>query len=101
MTMKEAVMGALRSQSKAESFATFPARRPPQAETGANPPKSLSEAPYLLSVHKAAEYLGRTEKAVRHLYERHVLTPLRIDGRVFLDRREIDALVEKARAEAY
>ena len=94
-------MGALRSQTEREPITTYPPRRPPQAETGTNLPKSLSEAPYLLSVHKAAEYLGRTEKAVRHLYERRILTPLRIDGRVFLDRREIDSLVEKARAEAY
>lgn len=56
--------------------------------------------PYLLSVRKAAEYLGRTEKAVRHMYDGKVLTPLRIDGRVFLDRREIDALYERAKAEA-
>jgi hypothetical protein len=60
-----------------------------------------SPHPYLLSVKVAADYLGRTEKAVRHLYERRIITPLRIDGRVFLDRREIDALFEKARAEAY
>jgi hypothetical protein len=57
-------------------------------------------APYLMSVRSAAEYLGRTEKAVRHMYERRVLTPLRIDGRVFLDRREIDSLYERARAAA-
>lgn len=57
--------------------------------------------PYLMSVRKAAEYIGRTEKAVRHLYERRILTPLRIDGRVFIDRREIDAKYDKARAEAY
>jgi hypothetical protein len=53
-----------------------------------------------MSVRSAAEYLGRTEKAVRHMYERRVLTPLRIDGRVFLDRREIDSLYERARAAA-
>lgn len=70
-------------------------RCPPQSESGP------AAVPYLLSVRKAAEYLGRTEKAVRHLYERRILTPLRIDGRVFLDRREIDALFEKARAQAY
>ena len=46
--------------------------------------------PYLMSVRKTAEYIGRTEKAVRHLYERRILTSLRIDGRVFIDRREID-----------
>jgi len=53
-----------------------------------------------MSVRSAARYLGRTEKAVRHMYERRVLTPLRIDGRVFLDRREIDSLYEIARAAA-
>jgi len=59
------------------------------------------DRPYLLSVRKTAEYIGRTEKAVRHLYERRILTPLRIDGRVFIDRREIDVKYEKARMEAY
>jgi hypothetical protein len=34
------------------------------------------------------------------MYERRVLTPLRIGGRVFLDRREIDSLYERARAAA-
>jgi hypothetical protein len=57
--------------------------------------------PYLMSVKKTAEYIGRSEKAVRHLYERRVLTPLRIDGRIFIDRREIDAIYDRARAEAY
>ena len=59
-----------------------------------------SEQPYLMNVRRTAEYIGRSEKAVRHLYERHVLTPLRIDGRVFLDRREIDAKYDRARREA-
>ena len=36
-----------------------------------------------------------------HVYERRILTPLRIDGRVFLDRGEIDSLYERDRAEAY
>jgi hypothetical protein len=54
-----------------------------------------------MNVRKAAEYLGRSEKAVRHLYERRVLTPLRIDGRVFIDRREIDDKYEQARRHAY
>jgi len=54
-----------------------------------------------MSVRKAAEYLGRSEKAVRHLYERRILTPLRIDGRVFIDRREIDDKYEQARLQAY
>ena len=57
--------------------------------------------PYLMSVRKTAEYLCRSEKAVRHLYERRILTPLRIDGRVFIDRREIDQKIEEARLHAY
>jgi hypothetical protein len=57
--------------------------------------------PYLMSVRRTAEYLGRSEKAVRHLYERRILTPLRIDGRVFIDRREIDHKYEQARAQAF
>ena len=57
--------------------------------------------PSLMNVRKAAEYLGRSEKAVRHLYERRILTPLRIDGRVFIDRREIDQKYEQARVQAY
>jgi hypothetical protein len=72
-----------------------------QCGQSSTPPPIPPQTPYLLSVRRAAEYLGRTEKAVRHLYERRTLTPLRIDGRVFLDRREIDALFERARAQSY
>ena len=77
---------------------------PPQysSSSGADSPSSfIAIRPYLMSVRMTAEYIGRTEKAVRHLYERRILTPLRIDGRVFIDRREIDAKYDKARAEAY
>ena len=41
--------------------------------------------------------MSRTEKAIRHLYERRILTLLRIDGGVFLDRREIDSHYESPR----
>lgn len=48
--------------------------------------------PYLMTVRETAEYIRRSERAVRHLYERGKLTPLRgLDGRVHIDRREIDA----------
>jgi hypothetical protein len=46
----------------------------------------------LLTVKAAAVYMGRTESAVRHLYERGTLTPIRIDGRVQIDPDEIDSL---------
>src|ERR1700680_3400535 len=52
--------------------------------------------PYLMTVRETAEYIRRSEKAVRHLYERGKLTPLRgLDGRVHIDRREIDAKYNK------
>jgi hypothetical protein len=48
--------------------------------------------PYLMTVRETADYIRRSERAVRHLYERGKLTPLRgLDGRVHIDRREIDA----------
>jgi hypothetical protein len=37
--------------------------------------KGANDKSYLMSVRKAAQYLGRTERAVRHLYERRILTP--------------------------
>jgi hypothetical protein len=64
-------------------------------------PGSGHDKPYLMSVKRTAEYIGRTEKAVRHLYEKGIFTPLRIDGRVFIDRREVDEKFERARADAY
>ena len=51
-------------------------------------------------VHRERTRVSIQARHVRHLYERRILTSLRIDGRVFFDRREIDSLVEKARAEA-
>lgn len=55
----------------------------------------------LLSVKTAAAYLDRTEKAIRHLYERGTLTPIRIDGRVYIDPQEIERLIRHAREQVY
>ena len=54
----------------------------------------------LLTVKQAAVYMGRTEKAIRHLYERGTLTPIRIDGRVQIDPNEIDGLISDAKRNA-
>lgn len=89
-------MNASRHQRSPSSRIFIPATQASQVS-----PEENNDLPYLLSVKKAAEYLGRTEKAVRHLYERRILTPLRIDARVFIDRREIDAKYAKARLEVY
>ena len=56
---------------------------------------------YLMTVRETAEYIRRSERAVRHLYERGKLTPLRgLDGRVHIDRREIDSKYAKEWEEA-
>ncbi len=52
--------------------------------------------PRLMTVKQAAAYMGRTEKAIRRLYERGTLTPIRIDARVQIDPRQIDALAADA-----
>jgi excisionase family DNA binding protein len=44
----------------------------------------------LVSVREAAEYLGRTEKSVRHLVNRRKLRCIRGDGRVMLDLADLD-----------
>jgi hypothetical protein len=54
----------------------------------------------LLIVKQTAQLLGRTEKAIRRLYEKRILTPIRIDGRVQIEAHEIEVLIEKARREA-
>jgi hypothetical protein len=60
----------------------------------------ITERTALLTVKKAAVYMDRTEKAIRHLYERGTLTPIRIDGRVQIDPNEIDFLIAKAKQSA-
>lgn len=48
----------------------------------------------LFSVDEAAEYMGRTPHAVRNLISRKALPNVRQDGRVFLDREDLDRLIE-------
>jgi excisionase family DNA binding protein len=47
----------------------------------------------LLNVREAAQYLGRTEKSVRHLVGRRKLRSVRADGRVMLDLSDLDAWI--------
>ena len=47
----------------------------------------------LLNVRDAAQYLGRTEKSVRHLVGRRRLRSVRADGRVMLDLSDLDAWI--------
>jgi hypothetical protein len=52
------------------------------------------KGPRLLDVERAAAYLGRTEEAMNHMIAAGKVSTVRIDRRVFLDIRELDALIE-------
>ena len=49
-----------------------------------------------LTVKQAAIYLSRTENAIRLLIHKGTLQRHRLDGRIYLKRAEIDALLEKS-----
>src|ERR1700690_591724 len=51
--------------------------------------------PALLSVKDAAVYLGRSEQSIQHLIFSHELPVVRVGRRVHLDRRDLDAWIEK------
>jgi len=48
----------------------------------------------LLDVPSAAEYIGRTPSAIRHLIARGAIPCVRRDGRVQLDRHDLDNWLE-------
>jgi hypothetical protein len=48
----------------------------------------------LLDVPAAAEYIGRTPAALRHMIAKGIVPHVRRDGRVQLDRCDLDAWVE-------
>lgn len=48
----------------------------------------------LLTVEQAATYLGRTEEAMHHLIGNRKIPTVRVDRRVFLDIRDLDALID-------
>lgn len=54
----------------------------------------------LLDVPAAAKHIGRTASAVRHLIAKGTLTAVRRDGRVFLDRQDLDTWVEMGKTAA-
>ena len=49
----------------------------------------------LLTVPQVGVYLGRTSQAVRHLIRSGKIERVRIDGRVMIDRRDLDNLIEE------
>ena len=52
----------------------------------------------LMSVAQAAEYLGRTADAVKHLISEGSLRTVRSDRRVFLDRLDLDHWIDDHKA---
>jgi len=54
--------------------------------------------PRLLNAKKAAEYLGRTESAVRHLIHKKILPVVRFDRAIRIDVRDLDRLIDDYRA---
>ncbi len=51
--------------------------------------------PTLLNVKDAAIYLGRSEQSIQHLIFEKELPVVRVGRRVHLDRRDLDAWIEK------
>jgi hypothetical protein len=54
----------------------------------------------LLDVDAAAKYLSRTPQAVRHLVSTGKIPAVKIDGRVQLDRKDLDAVIENSKERA-
>ena len=54
-------------------------------------------APRLLSIALAAEYLSRSAHSVRHLIKAGKLPVVKIDGRIFLDIRDPDRIIENSK----
>ena len=51
----------------------------------------------LLTVDQAGTYLGRTAHAIRHLLAKKALPAVRIDGRIFIDIRDLDQVIDRAK----
>jgi len=49
--------------------------------------------PRLLDVEQAAVYLGRTKISIQHMISAGRLPVVRVDRRVFIDVRDLDALI--------
>lgn len=52
----------------------------------------------LLTVKEAAEYLGRTEAAVRQLIHKRIIPVVRFDRAIRIDVRDLDRLIQEYRS---
>ena len=58
------------------------------------------EQPRLLTVDEAAEYIGRTQKALRHMIAAGAIAAVRDGSRVHLDRTDLDRWIEMRKCRA-
>jgi excisionase family DNA binding protein len=61
--------------------------------TGGAPPQSLTEEDQLLSVREVAGRLGSSTHKVRDLLRSGRLTPIRLDGRTLVSRKEVELFI--------
>ena len=52
----------------------------------------------LLSVNEACRYLHLSRSTLYHMIERKEISPVIIGGRTLFDRKDLDELIEKAKA---
>jgi excisionase family DNA binding protein len=83
LALLENVLSVIRAQVKAEMQSSQPSKPAPQNR--------------LLTVPQAAEFLGRTDKAIRQLVHKKTIPVVRIDRAIRIDRRDLEALVEQNR----
>ena len=65
---------------------------------GAVPHQMDTNEPLLLTLEQAARKLGRTVPAVEHLIRDNKLPAVRFDRRIFIDHRDILALIERSKS---
>lgn len=53
--------------------------------------------PRLLNVEGAAEYISRSIKAMRQLISKGIVPIVRMDGRIFIDVRDLDKIIDESK----
>lgn len=51
----------------------------------------------LLSVNEACHYLHLSRATLYHMIERKEITPVNLGGRTLFDKKDLDALIERAK----
>ena len=54
----------------------------------------------LLDLEGAAEYLSRTIRSIRHLIDKGVIPRVIMDGRVYIDIRDLDRIIDQSKERA-